>query len=493
MAIRQAFKNNLTLREWKKYVVTLAITLVIFGATIGISMWIDNARVENIRALQDSISLNILSSETQFNLLKNANCEDVFNSDLATQLADMGNRLAFLESTGHSNDTDVISLRQYYYLLEIKDYMLISSATKCPIRPTTVIFFYKPNCAECDKQSDVLTYLRRHYPDNIKIYSFDYSLDVPAVVTLANVNKVENPNPAIVVNGKTYEGFQSIDDVVAIEPKITSNRTRIVLSPHLDDAALSLGGMLTKTTHTPGSPVIATIFTGMPKEATSTSWDLRSGFSDSSEAMNRRLAENSRAADILGSQVVNLGFLDNEYRQSSDSAISTSSLINKISADIIKMIRTYDTSTSSMEIYGPAIFNGSSAGTAGHVDHTILHNAYMNVIAQYRPRGVVTFFIYEDFPYTKNAGIPKTDLTKALRANAPQFSYAPIYIPLTADLVSNKEDSIRAYDSQVKAMNAGIAQGAPDIISTSQNWTKSRCNGLFRVPSACEVVYQVQK
>ena len=71
-----SFKNHIAIKEWKKYVVTLIITIVIFATAIGISMWIDNARVTNIRTLQDDISLNILSSETQFNLLKDANCND---------------------------------------------------------------------------------------------------------------------------------------------------------------------------------------------------------------------------------------------------------------------------------------------------------------------------------------------------------------------------------------------------------------------------------
>ena len=468
-------------REWKKYVVTLVITLVIFGTAIGISMWIDNARVNNIRSLQDNISLNILSSETQFNLLKEANCSDLFSSELATELSDMGDRLSYMESTGHGSDSDVINLKQYYYLLEIKDYMLINSATKCPLRPAAVLYFYEPNCPECDKQGDVLTYLRQHYPDNIRVYSFDYALNTPAVRTLANINKVENPLPAIVIDGKTYDGFHSVDDILAVDPKISSDRIRIVLSPHFDDAALSIGGMLAKSTHSANSPLIATVFTGTPKISTSTMWDTRSGFTNSTTAMADRTKENNDAANTLSAQTINLGYLDNEYRGTT----ATTSLENKITADIIKLIRNYDTSTSSIEIYGPAIFQNG----VGHVDHTILHEAYMNVIEQYKPRGIVTFFIYEDFPYSKNAGVPKTDLIKNLRNDEPQLSYAPIYIPLDDNAVNTKEDAIRAYTSQIKSLSTKDL----NIVQDSTDWTENRCDGLFRKPSACEVVYQVQK
>ena len=472
----------MALKEWKKYIVTLAITVAIFGTTIAISMWIDNARVNNVRSLQDSISLNILSSETQFNLLKDADCEDLFNSDLAAQLTDMGNRLSFLESTGHSQEADFISLKQYYYLLEIKDYMLTSSATKCPLRPVSVAYFYQPNCSECDKQGNVLSYLRQRYPDNIRVYSFDYSLDISAVHTLANLNKIEKVFPSIIVDGKTYTDFQSVDDIIAANPKITTNRIRIVLSPHLGDATLSVGGLLAKSTHSANSPLIATIFAGIPKTPTSTTWDTKSGFKDSSEAMARRLVENNDSAYVLGSQYVNFGYLDSQYR----GPTATTTLVNKITADIIKLIGNYDTSTSSIEIYGPAIFPTKIEP----YDNAILHNAYMKVIEQYKPRGRITFFVYEDFPYAQTAGAQKVDITKTLRTNAPQFSYAPIYIPLTEDVISTKKDSLQSYDSQIKAM---AANGWSDVVTSNLGWTKNRCKEIFKVPSSCEVVYQVQK
>ena len=474
----------MSFREWKKYLVTFAITAVIFGTTIAISILIDNARLNNIRSLQDNISLSILSSETQFNLLRNANCEDIFNSDLDSQLADIGNRLSFMESTGHSKDADFMSLKQYYYLLQIKNYMLISSATKCPLKPITILYFYKPDCSDCDKQGDVLNYLLKHHPDNVRIYSFDFSVDVPAVKTLADINKVSDDMPALVIDKVAYQGFHSLEDLISINPKMGTDRVRLVLSPHLDDAALSVGGLIARSTHTDNSPVIATVFTGMPKTPIATVWDAKSGFNDSTQAMESRVSENEYAANILHSKTLNMGYLDHEYR---DGSVATSTLQNQIKSDIIKLIRNYDTSTSTMEVYGPAIFSAK----IGHVDHTILHDAYIDAISEYKPRGIVTFFIYEDFPYVKNANVSrvdsaKMDLTKSLKNDAPQFSYSPIYIPLTDETVKAKENAIRSYGSQVKAMGS-------ELVSVSTEWMKDRCKGLFKVPTFCEVVYQVQK
>lgn len=212
-------------KDWKKYVFTFLITAAIFITAIGISSWIDNSRVNEVKDMQDSISLSILSSETQFNLLKSAACDDLFGSDLSKELGDMSDRLSYLESVGRWQDADVIALKQYYSILEIKDYILINSATQCKNKPVIVLYFYQANCPDCDKQGDVLTYIRQHYPGNIRVYSFDYDLNVSAIKTLADIYKIKEPLPGLVINGKTYSGFHSIEDIQAIAPELVATST----------------------------------------------------------------------------------------------------------------------------------------------------------------------------------------------------------------------------------------------------------------------------
>ena len=213
------------IKDWKKYVFTFLITAAIFITAIGISSWIDSRRVDEVRTMQDSISLSILSSETQFNLLKSASCDDLFSSDLGKELGDMSDRLSYLESAGRGQDPDVVTLKQYYSLLEIKDYILINSASQCKNRPVIVLYFYQSHCPDCDKQGDVLTYIRQHYPGNIRVYSFDNDLDVSAIKTLADVYKIKQPLPGLVINGKTYSGFHSIENIQTIAPGLVGTTT----------------------------------------------------------------------------------------------------------------------------------------------------------------------------------------------------------------------------------------------------------------------------
>lgn len=211
--------------SYRKYIWAFLITLAIFLGVTLISNYFDNRRIDEIKSIQDSISLNILSSETQFNLLRDAACEDLFSSSLGQELGDLSDRLSYMESVGKGNDPEVVTLKRYYSLLEIKDFLLVNSATKCAQRPATILYFYKTDCPDCGKQGNVLTYLRQSNLNELRVYSFDYGLDVSAVRTLANIYKVKEPLPAIVFKGKAYNGFLSVDDMQTLIPELNATST----------------------------------------------------------------------------------------------------------------------------------------------------------------------------------------------------------------------------------------------------------------------------
>ena len=213
-------------QDWKKYALAFVITAAIFITAFSISGNINDKRVSEMRNLQDSVSINILSSETQFNLLKEAACDDLFGSALGQELGNLADRLSYMESIGKGDDADVVTLKRYYSLLEIKDYLLITgAAAKCPKRPLTILYFYRADCPDCIRQGQVLTYIRQHSSENIRIYSFDYDLDVSALKTLANISKVKEPFPALIIKGKTYSGFKSIEDIEALVPELVATST----------------------------------------------------------------------------------------------------------------------------------------------------------------------------------------------------------------------------------------------------------------------------
>ena len=199
--------------EWIKYIVTFLITAGIFVTFFYVSRVINEKRIAEIKSIQDSISIDLLSSETEFSLMDQTDCSQDDDSILAPQLGQMGDHLSEMESDLGSNNTDVLNLKKYYSLLEIKDYILMKEfSQKCDFKPVTVVYFYKTDCDDCTKQGYVLTQLREQFPQ-MRVYSFDADLGLSAIDTLETITHVPKTFPSLVINGKVYAGFQSIDDM----------------------------------------------------------------------------------------------------------------------------------------------------------------------------------------------------------------------------------------------------------------------------------------
>lgn len=207
--------------DWARYIVAFIITAAIFGSVIYISNFTNAKKVEQLRTLQDSLAIDLLSSETQFALLNTAGCTSDGNSILAPEIGEMGDRLSFMEGQLGADNAQVIGLKKYYSLLQIKDYLLMTALSeKCHTKPVVIVYFYtNTDCADCTKQGYVLTALRDKYPD-LRVYSFDANLDLSAIKTLETVTKVPGSVPSLVINGHVYAGFKSIDEIEQAEPAL---------------------------------------------------------------------------------------------------------------------------------------------------------------------------------------------------------------------------------------------------------------------------------
>jgi hypothetical protein len=202
--------------DWFKYVATFLITSGLFFTIIYVTKVINEKRFSEIRSIQDKISVDLLSSETQFALLKSAGCTDDGNSILAPEIGKLGDRLSIMESSLGTDNSDVINLKRYYSLLQIKDYMLTKElASRCKVKPVTILYFYSNECTECTKQGYVLTELRAKYP-RLRIYAFDSGLDLSAIKTLEALNAISDARPSLVIDQIAYPGFKSQDEIEKI-------------------------------------------------------------------------------------------------------------------------------------------------------------------------------------------------------------------------------------------------------------------------------------
>lgn len=202
--------------------ISLGITLALIGTVVYAIEYLNQTRVTELSAIESQLSIDTMSLDTQFSLLEAAPCDSAASSTtLSSELSDLGNRLSFAEDQLGSDNTQVIRLKEQYSLLEIRDYLITKQlAAACGTKPVTVLYFYSNagDCADCDKAGYALSYLHTTFP-NLRVYSFDYNLDLGALKTLISLEKLNGSLPAFIINGKRSYGFTTLEDLEKQFPK----------------------------------------------------------------------------------------------------------------------------------------------------------------------------------------------------------------------------------------------------------------------------------
>ncbi|MEU0126643.1 MULTISPECIES: PIG-L family deacetylase [unclassified Streptomyces] len=147
----------------------------------------------------------------------------------------------------------------------------------------------------------------------------------------------------------------------------------LVLSPHFDDAALSLAGLLP----TLAGPVdVVTVHGGAPSPNAQVSWwDTQCGFSSAEEAYLARRAEDAGSCALLGVGQVVLDHPDGPYAAGQTTLHHLEALLRAIPVDTRVLVPL-----------------GSN-----QPDHEAVRRFAMNVLAD---RGAPLPWVYADLPYT---------------------------------------------------------------------------------------------
>src|SRR3989344_7861130 len=184
--------------------IALLITIALVATVVYAINYLNRQRIAELSAIEDQLSIDTLSLDTEFSLLEAAPCDQNINGiGLVRELSDLGDRLSYAEEQLGSSNAQVTRLKQQYSLLEIRDYLITKKlAAACGTKPVTVLYFYSNagNCPNCDKAGYALSYLRDTYP-TLRVYSFDYHLGLGALETLIGLQKVREEFPAFVING----------------------------------------------------------------------------------------------------------------------------------------------------------------------------------------------------------------------------------------------------------------------------------------------------
>ena len=201
----------------------------------------------------------------------------------------------------------------------------------------------------------------------------------------------------------------------------------LVVSPHLDDAVLSMGQFLAGW---PGATVM-TVFSGIPEEESVTTFDVNSGFNNSTQAMMARWNEDERALAVLGSNRIHVGAIDNQYRKDDDVV------------DVDNIIRCIKNAIDSLGITNLVMPLGLA-----HVDHAITNEACV-VIAQ---NVDIPIWAYEDVP--SRVLWPETVVEALDRLKGRKFK--PSLSFLGTGPMESKKEAIACYTSQLWALDQNV-------------------------------------
>lgn len=213
--------------DTKKYVLAFVITALVFLGALAVSNSFSKKRLAEIQTIESNISLDILASETQFALLKESSCKTVdHRTAFSEELNNLAQKLSYMEENLGENNAEVIGLKKYYSLLQVKDYLLVGKINeKCGIKPITIIYFYSNtgDCNDCKREGYVLTKLREEFPE-LRIYAFDANLDLSVVKTMKSIYGIKDTLPTLVIWDEAYYGFKSSEDIEKIIPQLKKLR-----------------------------------------------------------------------------------------------------------------------------------------------------------------------------------------------------------------------------------------------------------------------------
>ncbi|OGO16177.1 MAG: hypothetical protein A2Z14_13890 [Chloroflexi bacterium RBG_16_48_8] len=208
------------------------------------------------------------------------------------------------------------------------------------------------------------------------------------------------------------------------------------ISPHLDDAIFSCGGVIYQQTSCGEEVVVVTVCGGAPPEVHPSHYarQLHERWGTEESAVDVRKEEDRRACALLGAQVVHLPIPDAIYRTSkkgepyypSEEAIFGE--IHPAEVDLIDQIAQMleRELAHSSRIYGPV-------GYGGHIDHRVTRKAADQLGKD--------LWLYRDFPYAIRGGQIPAELTW------PQGE--ELQISLNRDEISLWAEAVKEYHSQI--------------------------------------------
>jgi LmbE family N-acetylglucosaminyl deacetylase len=212
----------------------------------------------------------------------------------------------------------------------------------------------------------------------------------------------------------------------------------LILSPHLDDAALSCGGQIYAATQAGARVVILTVTAGDPPAGVSDyAAGLHARWQLAADAVAARRAEDITACAILGATAWHWDLPDCIYRHGADGApfyVSDAEIFGPVAAAELPLVQTLAARLAALPAAAQVL---APLAVGNHVDH------WLTRLAAEAAFGAAALHYYEDYPYAQQPG----KLVAAL--GDPPRGWQPDVVALDAAALAAKFAAVTAFQSQL--------------------------------------------
>jgi hypothetical protein len=203
----------------KYYFMTFVITFLIFSVSFLFGWYINNQNYMESSNQLNEIKTGLLRYDLQYKLLGAYPCEFILESSpIENEFEEIRSRIVTLEREKGTSNLQVLDLKKYYSLLELSDLVYYEEINKKCGSDYNIIFYFYSNddnkCPSCEKQGFVLDYVYNNN-EGIKIYSFDYDLDLVELDILKKKYSIDSV-PSIVIDGKLLNGFSEKEEIESL-------------------------------------------------------------------------------------------------------------------------------------------------------------------------------------------------------------------------------------------------------------------------------------
>lgn len=214
-------------REIKKarYVVAAVMTLCIFFLGLMLGLIIEDKRIRLMQAEDLENKLDFSSMQLQYEYINQLSLEnncpaiiETFDENIK-KLDESRIRVEEYSRSSKINKDDFNRIERDYTIAQIK-YWLFAKKQKhiCNLDYVSILYFFAEDksCLDCNKQSFVLTYLKKLFGSEILIFSLNANFTEEPMIELLQKSYNVTEYPTIIIDNVKYSGLYDKEELFSM-------------------------------------------------------------------------------------------------------------------------------------------------------------------------------------------------------------------------------------------------------------------------------------